>query len=48
MDYNFFQKSSGFGTSTVSVKVISIDGNEVIINGCSVKGGQLCTAKGNF
>lgn len=48
MDYNFFQKSSGFGATIVAVKVVSIDGDEVAIKGCSVTGGQLCTATSNF
>lgn len=47
-DYNFFQESSGFGTTSVAVKVISIDGDEVIVNGCDVTGGSLATAAGNF
>lgn len=48
MDYNFFQQSSGFGATSVSVKVISEDGDEVVASDCGVTDGQLCTAASNF
>lgn len=48
MDYNFFQQSSGFGATSVSVKVISEDGDQVVASDCGVTDGQLCTAASNF
>ncbi|KJX98688.1 putative extracellular cellulase CelA/allergen Asp F7-like protein [Zymoseptoria brevis] len=48
MEYNFFQKSAGFGVTKVDLKVISIDGEETIARNCEVVGGNTCTAAGNF
>lgn len=47
-DYNFFQESSGFGTTSVAVKVVSIDGDEVVVDDVNVTGGTLVTATANF
>jgi len=46
--YNFFEKSSGFGASTVAVKVISVDGDSVVVKNVAVTGGNLVTAGSNF
>jgi hypothetical protein len=48
MEYNFFQKSSGFGSTNVAIKVISIDGDEIVVQNCEVVGGKLITAASNF
>jgi len=46
--YNFFENSLGFGTTTVDVKVTSIDGDVVIVNSVQVSSGSSVTASGNF
>ncbi|KAF8850598.1 hypothetical protein BDZ45DRAFT_632785 [Acephala macrosclerotiorum] len=48
MDYNFFQNSAGFGTTTVDVKVTSDSGDSVIINNVDVSSGASTTASCNF
>jgi hypothetical protein len=47
-DYNYFENSSGFGTTTVDVKVTSVDGDVVIINDVPVSAGVSQTASSNF
>ncbi|KXT17386.1 hypothetical protein AC579_3859 [Pseudocercospora musae] len=47
-DYNFFELSSGTGSDTVAVKVESIDGDQVIVKGISVTGGNSQVASGNY
>ncbi|KAK0111723.1 hypothetical protein ONS95_002064 [Cadophora gregata] len=47
-DYNFFENSSGFGTTTVDVKVTSVDGDVVTIKGVNVVPGASTTAASNF
>lgn len=46
--YNFFENASGFGTSTVDVKVTSIDGDVVILKGVAVTPDLVITASSNF
>lgn len=46
--YNFFQYSSGFGTTTVDVKVTSVDGDVVVVNNVEVASGASTTASSNF
>jgi len=46
--YNFFEYSSGFGTTTVDVKVTSVDGDVIIVNGVEVASGASTTASSNF
>jgi hypothetical protein len=46
--YNFFENSSGFGTTTVDVKVTSIDGDVVIVNNVDVSPDLVVTASANF
>jgi hypothetical protein len=46
--YNFFENSSGFGTSTVDVKITSVDGDVVIVNDVAVTSDSTTTASGNF
>jgi expansin len=46
--YNFFENSSGFGTSSVDVKVTSIDGDVVIVNNVEVTPDLVVTASANF
>jgi hypothetical protein len=48
MEYNFFQQSSGFGVTSVAVKVISVDNDEVVVKNVEVVGGKLVTAGSNF
>jgi expansin len=46
--YNFFENSSGFGTTTVDVKITSVDGDIVIVNDVTVSSGGSTTASSNF
>ena len=46
--YNFFENSSGFGTTNVDVKVTSIDGDVVIVKNVDVTPGSVVTASSNF
>jgi expansin len=46
--YNYFQKSSGSGTTTVDVKITSIDGDVVIVKDVNISSGESATASGNF
>ncbi|RDW77771.1 hypothetical protein BP6252_05824 [Coleophoma cylindrospora] len=46
--YNFFQISSGTGTTTVDVKVTSANGDVVTINNVSISSGASTTASSNF
>jgi hypothetical protein len=46
--YNFFENSSGFGTSSVDVKVTSVDGDVVIVNDVQVTPDSVVTASANF
>lgn len=47
-DYNFFENSSGFGTTTVDVKITSTTGSVVTVNNVGVASGSLITASSNF
>jgi expansin len=46
--YNFFEYSSGFGTTTVDVKVTGVDGAVIIVNDVQVASGVSTTASSNF
>jgi expansin (peptidoglycan-binding protein) len=46
--YNFFENSSGFGTTIVDVKITSVDGDVVIVNDVTVSGGTSTEASSNF
>lgn len=46
--YNFFENSSGFGKSSVDVKVTSVDGKSIVVKGVSVSSGSTKTASSNF
>jgi len=46
--YNYFEKSSGFGTNTVAVKAISVNGGSVIVKNIAVTGDNVVTAGSNF
>jgi expansin len=46
--YNFFEKSSGFGTSTVDVKVTSTNGKSITVSGVSVASEARTTGSANF
>ncbi|KAK2629186.1 hypothetical protein QTJ16_000006 [Diplocarpon rosae] len=46
--YNFFENPSGFGTTSVSVKVTSVDGDAVVVNNVEVAPGISVTAPSNF
>ncbi|KAL5332051.1 hypothetical protein ACEPPN_001594 [Leptodophora sp. 'Broadleaf-Isolate-01'] len=46
--YNFFENSSGFGTTVVDVKVTSVDGDVVILKSVNVVAGASTTASSNF
>lgn len=47
-DYNFFENSMGFGTTTVDVKVTSVDGDVVIVKSVGISSGSIVTASSNF
>jgi len=47
-DYNFFEYSSGSGTTTVDVRVTSIDGDVVIVKNVGISSGVSVTAGSNF
>lgn len=47
-DYNFFENSSGFGTSTVDVRVTSSTGKTITVNDVSVASDTQVTAASNF
>lgn len=46
--YNYFEKSSGSGSSKVDVKVTSVDGDVVIVKDVAIVAGQGATAGANF
>lgn len=45
--YNYFENSSGFGTSTVSVRVTSSNGDSLVVDDVSVASESQVTASGN-
>lgn len=47
-DYNFFEKSSGFGTSTVDVRVTSASGGTIKVSKVSIAPESKTTAASNF
>ncbi|KAI8635108.1 carbohydrate-binding module family 63 protein [Xylariaceae sp. FL1651] len=47
-DYNFFENPSGFGTSTVAVRVTSKSGSTVVVKNVSVASDSKVTAGSNF
>lgn len=46
--YNFFENSSGFGTSSVDVKVTATNGKSIIVKNVGVSSGATKTAESNF
>ena len=47
-DYNFFEKSSGFGTDTVTIRVTGESGSTVTVEDMSVASDSQVTAASNF
>lgn len=47
-NYNFFENSSGFGTSTVDVRVTSASGGTITVSKVSVASDSKATAASNF
>ncbi|KAH7386550.1 RlpA-like double-psi beta-barrel-protein domain-containing protein-containing protein [Cadophora sp. MPI-SDFR-AT-0126] len=47
-EYNFFENSSGFGTTTVDVKATSVDGDVVTVKDVNVVAGESKNAASNF
>jgi expansin len=47
-DYNFFENQSGFGTTTLDVRITSITGSTITVKGVSVSSGSSTTASSNF
>lgn len=47
-EYNYFQKSGGFGTNTVDIRITSSNGKQIIVSGVSVASETSKTASGNF
>ncbi|KAI3400125.1 hypothetical protein diail_4356 [Diaporthe ilicicola] len=47
-DYNFFENSSGFGTSTVDVRVTGASGGTIKVSNVSVASDSTTTAASNF
>jgi len=48
VDYNFFEKSSGFGTTSVDVRVTSVTGSTIVVKGVPVSSDSSTTASSNF
>lgn len=46
--YNFWENPSGFGTSSVDVRVMGVNGKTVTVKGVSVAASSTKTAGGNF
>ena len=46
--YNFWENTSGFGTSSVDVKVTGTNGKSVVVKGVSVSPGVTKEAGGNI
>jgi hypothetical protein len=47
-NYNFFEISSGTGTTTVDVKVTSAGGQSIVMSGVSVAADSQTTGTANF
>ncbi|EFX06552.1 extracellular cellulase [Grosmannia clavigera kw1407] len=47
-DYNFFENASGFGTSTVDVRITSTSGTTIEVSSVSVASDSQTTASSNF
>ncbi|KAM0286929.1 hypothetical protein ACHAQH_000613 [Verticillium albo-atrum] len=47
-DYNFFEQPSGFGTSSVEVRVTSVSGKVVVVRNVQVASDAHATASSNF
>ncbi|KAH8897512.1 barwin-like endoglucanase [Thozetella sp. PMI_491] len=47
-DYNFFENPSGFGTTTVDVRVTSKSGQSIVVSNVSVASDSKATASSNF
>jgi expansin (peptidoglycan-binding protein) len=48
VDYNYFQNAAGFGTDTVNVRVTSVDGEVIVVNGVPVTSNLEVAASRNF
>lgn len=46
--YNFFENTSGFGTTTVDVRITSIDGSVVTLDNVDISSGASSTCASNF
>lgn len=46
--YNFFEISSGTGTSTVDVRVTSSTGDTIVVNNVGISSGSSVTGSSNF
>ena len=46
--YNFFEEASGFGETLVDVRVTSVDGDVMVVDGVTVSSGTSVTATANF
>lgn len=47
-EYNFFENQSGFGTSSVDIKITSTTGKTIVVNDVSVSSDSETTADSNF
>ncbi|KAF2490317.1 rare lipo protein A, partial [Lophium mytilinum] len=47
-DYNFFQQASGFGTTSVDVRITSTTGEKIIVKGVQIASGASTEASSNF
>ncbi|KAF2261040.1 barwin-like endoglucanase [Lojkania enalia] len=46
--YNFFEQASGFGTSSVDVRITSVSGGSIVVKGVSIEASSKTTATSNF
>lgn len=47
-EYNYFEKSEGFGVDSVDVRITAVDGRSIVVKGASVASESSTTADGNF
>lgn len=47
-EYNYFEKSSGFGVDEVDVRITAVDGRSIIVEGATVASESSTTAHSNF
>ncbi|KAK3701583.1 hypothetical protein LTR37_015437 [Vermiconidia calcicola] len=48
MEYNFFETQSGLGSNTVDARVISVDGDRVVVKNVAVRSDNVVAANRNF